>query len=228
MRGCGRLSASLSRAVCGGGLHGLKEGLGNWSLLDWDPNAIGVIFENVDCPVIDIDGEKVKVQKAKIIESGPLPTLLAKFLPNFIRELTAVLEIDVITVLKASGLMNDKDFAKIGSSGYYAKIGRAKVGINGAIALTYTDSTGRYRIAVGYEGEGLKADTWYSVSSDGEFNELEAEWGEHAPDDHLEFFDGAPDARSFKDGTICFKVGKKKAGRLLDGREWNEMPGVVA
>jgi hypothetical protein len=27
------------------------------------------------------------------------------------------------------------------------------------------------------------------------------------------------------DGGWLFRVGKKKAGRLLDGREWNETPG---
>jgi protein gp37 len=30
----------------------------------------------------------------------------------------------------------------------------------------------------------------------------------------------------FEDGTICFRVGKKRAGHLLDGREWREMPEV--
>ena len=26
----------------------------------------------------------------------------------------------------------------------------------------------------------------------------------------------------------CFAVGKARAGRLLDGREWNDMPGALA
>ena len=28
------------------------------------------------------------------------------------------------------------------------------------------------------------------------------------------------------DGTLMVRVGKKAAGRILDGREWNEWPGV--
>lgn len=40
-------------------------------------------------------------------------------------------------------------------------------------------------------------------------------WGEHGP--------GKLDELGFRHMT---KVGKKAAGRLLDGREWNEMPGV--
>ena len=36
---------------------------------------------------------------------------------------------------------------------------------------------------------------------------------------------GAP-VRTFSDGSFTVRVGKKRAGRLLDGREWNEMPEV--
>lgn len=51
------------------------------------------------------------------------------------------------------------------------------------------------------------------------------QWGEWLPDDQL-------DPRNRRDGLIgetdmtWIKIGKKKAGRLLDGREWNEMPEV--
>ncbi len=30
----------------------------------------------------------------------------------------------------------------------------------------------------------------------------------------------------FEDRSIAYRLGKKIAGRLLDGREWNEFPGV--
>ena len=32
------------------------------------------------------------------------------------------------------------------------------------------------------------------------------------------------DAHSRPDGTLMFKVGRKRTGRLLDGVEWNQMP----
>jgi|GEM_PF-6965190 len=69
--------------------------------------------------------------------------------------------------------------AKIGSSGNYAKIeasGKksiivafgykaiAKAGDDGCIALAWWDEK-RPRLAVGYVGEGLKADTWYRVEN---------------------------------------------------------------
>jgi protein gp37 len=44
------------------------------------------------------------------------------------------------------------------------------------------------------------------------------QWGEWAPMPYV----GVP--HHFQDGSHAFKVGKKNAGRLLDGREWNEVP----
>ena len=48
--------------------------------------------------------------------------------------------------------------------------GRAKAGPNGAIALAWYDGQ-RPRIAVGYVGETLKADTWYQLDGKGNFVE---------------------------------------------------------
>ena len=43
-------------------------------------------------------------------------------------------------------------------------------------------------------------------------------------DRHGNFYSGTTDER-YRDGLLCFdRVGKKRAGRLLDGREWNEFP----
>ena len=71
------------------------------------------------------------------------------------------------------------DYAQIGSSGNYAQIeasGKksiivafgykaiAKAGDDGCIALAWWDEK-RPRLAVGYVGEGLKADTWYRVEN---------------------------------------------------------------
>ncbi len=47
---------------------------------------------------------------------------------------------------------------------------KAKTGKNGCIALTWHDGN-RYRISVGYVGEGLKSDTWYRLGDYGEFVE---------------------------------------------------------
>ena len=75
--------------------------------------------------------------------------------------------------------------ARIGSSGNGARINatgeraaiacvgigaHGKAGKDGALALAYWDeSADRPRFAVGYVGENIEADTWYSVNGDGEF-----------------------------------------------------------
>lgn len=57
------------------------------------------------------------------------------------------------------------------------------------------------------------------------------QWGEWAPwtvDDRHGVF-GDPSCAvnyKFEDGSFSLKIGKAAAGRLLDGREWNEMPVV--
>lgn len=52
------------------------------------------------------------------------------------------------------------------------------------------------------------------------------QWGEYMPIDAARLYRN--DKRiDFTDGVAMLKVGKKKAGRLLDGREWNEMPKIT-
>ena len=79
------------------------------------------------------------------------------------------------------------DGARIGSSGDGARINatgekatiassgigaRAKAGKDGAMALAYWDEkSGRPRFAVGYVGENIKPDVWYSLDADGNFIE---------------------------------------------------------
>jgi hypothetical protein len=47
---------------------------------------------------------------------------------------------------------------------------QARGGEGSAMALTYKDENGRYRVAVAYVGEdGIEADTWYGVTAMGEF-----------------------------------------------------------
>jgi protein gp37 len=58
------------------------------------------------------------------------------------------------------------------------------------------------------------------------------QWGEWAPSFQARYpapIDGLkklPDRHDFTgaDAVACWKLGKKAAGRLLDGREWNELP----
>lgn len=55
-----------TKPKCGGGLHGLPWGVGDGWLLDWTRDAIAVIFSAVGGDVIDINGKKSKVKRARI------------------------------------------------------------------------------------------------------------------------------------------------------------------
>jgi hypothetical protein len=77
--------------------------------------------------------------------------------------------------LAASGdnsqLVVSGDYSVVVSSGIGSK---AKCGENGSIALTrWVESEKRYRISVAYEGEDIKADTWYQLDADGNFVECQ-------------------------------------------------------
>ena len=75
----------------------------------------------------------------------------------------------------ASQLAASGDASRLAASGSNSLVmgaynGRAKAGPNGAIALAWHDGQ-RPRIAVGYVGETLKADTWYQLDGKGNFVE---------------------------------------------------------
>ncbi len=55
--------------VCGGGLHGLRNGLGNASLLDWGSNALWWIVEADYDEAVDLNG-KWKFASCRVIAFG--------------------------------------------------------------------------------------------------------------------------------------------------------------
>ena len=57
------------KPVCGGGLHGLRNGLGNASLLDWGSNALWWIVEADDDQAVDLRG-KWKFASCRVIAFG--------------------------------------------------------------------------------------------------------------------------------------------------------------
>jgi hypothetical protein len=61
-----------SRPICGYGLHGLLWGLGSEMYLETDESAKGVVFEAEESSAVWIDGDKVKVPKARVLFVGTL------------------------------------------------------------------------------------------------------------------------------------------------------------
>jgi protein gp37 len=50
------------------------------------------------------------------------------------------------------------------------------------------------------------------------------QWGEWCPCSQVASASDMRQPHRFDDGTVVCRVGKKRAGRVLDGREWNEIP----
>jgi hypothetical protein len=56
--------------ICGGGLHGLLNGVGNGSLLNWRENANWLVVEVLSTEIVDIDGDKVKFPGGTVVFCG--------------------------------------------------------------------------------------------------------------------------------------------------------------
>ena len=94
-------------------------------------------------------------------------------------------------------IISSGESARIGNVGCYAQIeakgknsiiaiiddGRFKAGEGGAVSVAYFDGE-RTRFAVGYVGENIEADTWYTVNQNGDFiRYIEYKTEIHANDD---------------------------------------------
>ena len=163
---------------CGGGLHGWLWGVGDFSLKVRSFKAKWLVIEVDENEIIDLV-DKVKFRKGKVVFCG-----------SFVNAYLFLLErkpLNKKTITGNSGpaaatgdyghaattgysghAAATGDYghaAATGNSGHAAILGlngMAKCGKGGSIILTYNDGE-RERHLVGYEGEGILADTWYCV-----------------------------------------------------------------
>ncbi len=137
--------------VCSGGVHGLLNGAGNGSLINWSTDAVWIVAEIPDDEtVVDIDG-KVKVRRCIVRHVGDKTSA-----PEF---------------LAAHG-HTEGVVAGTATAGYR---GTATAGDAGTIILAWWDyDLGRRRWVVGEVGiDGIVADTPYMVV-DGALVEVES------------------------------------------------------
>ena len=148
--------------VCGGGLHGLVDGLGDWSLLDWSLEAKALLVEADSERVVRFDG-KAKAPAVVLREVGTLPALLCRVVcdPRKVVDL----------VKKCADTAASGNYATLAASGNGAAVscagiaGVVSAGVNGAISAVWHDGK-RLRIAVGYVGEdGIEPLTPYRVEA---------------------------------------------------------------
>lgn len=145
--------------VCGGGLHGLLNGAGNGSLINWSTDAIWIVAEIPDDEtVVDLDG-KVKVRRCIVRHVGDKTSA-----PEFLAA-----HGHTEGVVSGTATAGDDGTATAG----YA--GTATAGERGTIIIAWWDSElGRRRWVVGEVGiDGIVADTPYRVV-DGALVEVES------------------------------------------------------
>ncbi len=174
---------------CGGGLHGLLWGNGDWSLLSNGHDAVWMIVSvNPDDGLVT-SASKCRFRKGEVIYCGDRVGATMRILCS--PEAMARAQRDAAEWAKknntpaaassgnGSTAASSGDYstaASSGKAGIAAAIGsgtKAKAGEKGLLIVTYWDETAeRYRALVGEVGiGGIKADTWYEAR-DGKLAEV--------------------------------------------------------
>ena len=203
---------------CGCGLHGLLDGVGDWSLLSSAHDALWWIVGVKRAECVDLDG-KVKFPRGTVVYFGGANGALNTIAKEWKRiaqgageskgaTATAGDSAHANTAGDSAHANTAGDSAHANTAGNYAhantagdsahantagdyahantkgvnavavalgKRGRAKAGQGGALCLVSWDEHSNIAaIRASKVGEnGIKADTWYELSSDGDFVEVE-------------------------------------------------------
>ncbi len=179
-------------AKCGGGLHGLHNGIGSGALLDWSDDAVWIVASVKKAEIVDLGG-KIKVPRCKIVHVGNRESA-TRFLsdagivgPIVGGTATAGYEGTATAGDKGTATAGNEGTATAGkwgtatagdggtatagdggtaTAGYE---GTATAGDKGTLIIRRWDGK-RYRTVVGYIGEnGLEPNTPYKLNDAGEF-----------------------------------------------------------
>ena len=158
---------------CGGGLHGLLDGLGDGGLLDWSDDAIWQVVRVARSEVVDIDGSKVKFPKGTVVVSGTrqeaVDYMVAKGLAGVpASTVTAGYHGTATAGYRGTATAGDHGTATAGDCG------TATAGEDGVIAIPRWDGK-RFTMHIAeVGGEGLEPNVAYRLDGDGNFVKAEA------------------------------------------------------
>jgi hypothetical protein len=180
------------RAECGNGLHGIRWPEGDWSDIKNYENPVWQVVAVEESTLVAIGG-KVKFPRGEVVYSGEFAiafNMVAKAWLATIPQMIAEIHPECDGVSSSSG-----DYSRLAASGDYSQLAASgarsrldvtgensvvacagsvaayKAAAGGCIAAPWHDGT-RIRFAVGYIGETLDADTWYTVNVNGEFEKI--------------------------------------------------------
>lgn len=173
-------------AQCGGGLHGLLWGEGDWSRLSAAQDALWQVVEVVTESIVKIEEQKVKFPRGTVVFSGNMAGAITMVLNHeqHFKDILAEITANANKGNKSSGNYsraassgNSSTAASSGNSSRASAAGKDAVamaagnnctvqaGENGCFSTVYFDEKAkRNRILVGYVGEdGIKPNTPYRV-----------------------------------------------------------------
>src|SRR5579875_727631 len=153
---------------CGGGLHGLLWGQGDYSLLSDDPDAKWQVVEVDESKLVKIDEQKCKFPEGNVLYTGSMGDALALVLAHqwhIDTVIEATASAPIIAETEGEGDDPSGYSALIGSSGNYAQIGSsgdsAQIGSSGDYARI--GSSGNYA-QIGSSGDYARiASSGYSA-----------------------------------------------------------------
>ena len=163
------------KPVCGGGLHGLLNGVGDGDLLNWGDDAVWLVVEVIASEVVSIDDQKVKFPRGTVVFCGN-----RKDATDYIWERVP----NGSVVVGASRIVGDNQTVAVGyggtaSAGEYGTAsagdyGTASAGYGGTISIKWYDNVNhRYRTTIGYVGEnGIEANKKYKCNEVGQLVEV--------------------------------------------------------
>jgi len=148
------------KPVCGGGLHGLLNGVGDGGLLNWSDDAVWLVVEVIASEVVSINDQKVKFPRGTVVFCGN-----RKDATDYIWERNHLPSGEGPAVVGASRIVGDKQTVIVGycgtaSAGYRGTAsaggrGTASVG-NGGTASAGDGGTAsagyRGTASAGYDG----------------------------------------------------------------------------
>ena len=176
-------------AECGGGLHGLHNGTGDGTLLNWSDDSVWIVASIERSEIVDLGG-KIKVPRCKIEHVGNQESA-TRFLsdagiigPIVGGTATAGYKGTATAGDRGTATAGDEGTATAGCGGTATAgdrgtatagdRGTATAGYWGTLVIRRWDGE-RYRTVVGYIGEnGLEPNTPYKLDDKGEFVKADA------------------------------------------------------
>ncbi len=141
---------------CGNGLHGLRRGVGDGQLLDWNDDATWLIVAAVESECVDLSG-KVKFPRARVLHVGDRYSCAALLTEHYPGE--------AVTAGTATAGYRGMATAGYRGTATAGDRGTATAGYRGTVLVRWwSRSVDRYRIATGYVGEdGIEPGVPYCV-----------------------------------------------------------------